>query len=147
MTTIPSATRPIDERCRRRYPGPSALLFAFCLSACSGGPPATPAKWTGTNGNLEVTLTLTISSDSLSGQGTYTAKTPEELRCGGEVLAQSGTVTLSGQVTSDGFGAHATFGSDWSAPYSGTFVGKDTIRGGFMSGEGGSCPLILVRQR
>jgi hypothetical protein len=49
-------------------------------------------------------------------------------------------------VTSDGLGAHANFGSDWSPAYSGTFVGKDTIRGGFMSGDG-SCPLILVRQR
>jgi len=147
MTTIPRATRPNDERCRRRHPGPSALLFAVCLSACSGGKPAPPAKWTGTDGNLEVTLTLTISSDSLWGQGTYTAKTPEEVRCGGSVLAQSGTVSLSGQVTSDGLGAHANFGSDWSPPYSGTFVGKDTIRGGFLGGEGASCPLILVRQR
>ena len=146
MATIPRATRPNDERCRRRHSGPSALLFALCLSACSGEP-ATPATWTGTDGNLEVTLTLTISSDSLWGQGTYTAKTPEELRCGGSALAQSGTVSFRGQVTSDGLGAHANFGSDWSPPYSGTFVGKDTIRGGFMSGEGGSCPLLLVRQR
>lgn len=143
---IPSAIRP-NERCRRRRPGPSAWLFAVCLSACSGGPPPAPATWTGTDGNLEVTLTLTISSDSLWGQGTYTAKAPEEVRCGGSTLAQSGTVNLTGQVTSDGFGAHANFGSDWSPPYSGTLVGKDTIRGGFMSGDGGSCPLILVRQR
>jgi hypothetical protein len=134
MPTIQSAARP------------SALLFALGLAACSGGEPPKPATWTGTDGNLEVTLSLTISSDSLSGQGTYTAKTPEEIRCGGGVLAQSGTVSLTGQITSDGIGARANFGSDWSPPYSGTLVGKDTIRGAFMSGEGGTCPLILVRQ-
>jgi len=145
MATIPGAARPIDERWRRRHRAPSALLFAFCLAACSREP-ATPATWTGTDGNLEVTLTLTISSDSLWGQGTYTAKTPEEVRCGGSALAQSGTVSLTGQVTSDGLGAHAIFGSDWSPSYSGAFVAKDTIRGGFMSGDGGSCPRILVRQ-
>ena len=136
-----------DERRRRGPFGPSALLFIVCVAACSGGEPATPAKWTGNDGNLDVTLTLTISSDSLWGQGTYTAKTPEEIRCGGAALAQSGPVTFSGQVTSDGIGAHANFGSDWSPPYSGKLVGKDTIRGGFMSAEGGQCPLILVRQR
>ena len=147
METIPQATRSNDEGCRRRYPGRSALLFALCLSACSGGKPSKPAKWTGTDGNLEVTLTLTIANDSLWGQGTYTARAPEEIRCGGATLAESGTVSFSGQLTSDGLGAHANFGSDWSPPYSGRLVGKDTIRGGFMSGEGGSCPLILVRQR
>ena len=141
------ADRTNDEICRRRQPGRGALLFAFCLAACSGGEPATPAKWTGTDGNLEVTLSLTIWRDSLSGQGTYTARAPEELRCGGGILAQSGTVTITGQVTSDGIGAHANFGSDWSPPYAGTLVGKDTIRGGFRSAEGGSCPLNLVRQR
>src|SRR3954468_8402506 len=87
MATIPRATRANDEGWRRHHPGSSALLFAFCLSACSGEP-ATPAKWTGTDGNLEVNLTLTISRDSLSGHGTYTARAPEEIRCGGGVLAQ-----------------------------------------------------------
>src|SRR5437016_1884311 len=102
---------PNDERCRRRRPRPSALLFAVCLSACSRGELAKPATWTGTDGNLAVTLTLSVSSDSLSGQGTYTAKTPEEIRCGGATLAQSGTVSFSGQVTSGSVGAHANFGS------------------------------------
>lgn len=147
MTTTPMPTRPSDERSRRCHPGAAALLFALCLSACSRGEPATPAKWIGTDGNLEVTLMMTVTSDSLSGQGTYTAKAPEDLPCGGSTLAQSGTVSLSGQVTSDGIGAHAVFGSDWSPSYTGKFVGKDTIRGGFLSGEGGACQLILVRQR
>jgi len=125
---------------------PKATLFALCLAACSGPESATPSQWTGTDGNLAVTLTLNISSDSLSGQGTYTAKTPEDLRCSGGALSQTGPVSITGQITSDGIGAHANFGSDWSPPYSGKFVGKDTIRGGFMAAEGGSCPLVLVRQ-
>jgi hypothetical protein len=124
----------------------SGFVLALCVCACSGSEPATPATWTGTDGNLAVTLTLTVGRDSLWGSGTYTAKTPEELRCGGSILSPSGTVTFSGQLTSDGLGAHANFGQDWSPPYTGALVGKDTIRGGFITGEGGSCPLVLVRQ-
>jgi hypothetical protein len=146
MATIPTTTRPTDDRCRRRLSGPAALLLAVCLSACARSEPPTPATWTGTNGNLDVTLTLTISSDSLWGQGTYTAKTPEELRCGGSILGQTGPVNISGQITSDGIGAHLNFGSDWSPPYSGKLAGKDTIRGGFFTGEGGECTFNLVRQ-
>src|SRR5258708_19916372 len=74
MATIPTATRP-NERCRRRHPGPSALLFAFYLSACSARKPATPAEGIGTDGNLEVTPTLPISSPSLLGHSTYPATT------------------------------------------------------------------------
>jgi hypothetical protein len=146
MNTIPR-TDSLSVRSPRGHAAPGMLLLALCICACSRGEPATPATWTGTNGNLAVELTLTITRDSVGGQGTYTAKTPEELRCGGVVLSQSGTVTFSGVLTSDGLGAHANFGSDWSPVYNGALVGKDTIRGGFLSGEGGSCPLTLVRQR
>ena len=124
---------------------PAAVLFALCLSACAREP-AKPATWTGTDGNLEVTLTLTVGDDSLWGQGTYTTKAPEDLHCAAGILAPSGTVTFSGQITSDGLGAHASFGEDWSPAYSGKLVGRDTIRGGFLGGAGGSCPLTLVRQ-
>src|SRR4051812_34476555 len=129
-----------------RHAVPGTFLLALCLCACSRGEPATPTRWTGTDGNLAVDLMLTVTSDSVGGQGTYTAKTPEELRCGGAVLSQSGTVSFSGLLTSEGLGAHANFGSDWSPVYNGALVGKDTIRGGFLSGEGGACSLVLVRQ-
>jgi hypothetical protein len=136
----------VSVRSPRRHAPLGIFLLALCICACSRAEPATPARWTGTDGNLAVDLTLTVTSDSVGGQGTYTAKTPEDLRCGGVVLSQSGTVTFSGQLTSEGLGAHANFGSDWSPVYNGALVGKDTIRGGFLSGEGGSCPLVLVRQ-
>lgn len=145
MAMTPITTHPNDVRCRHRSIAPTAVLFALCLSACRSEPPTT-ATWTGTNGNLDVTLTMTVSSDSLWGQGTYTAKTPEDLRCGGSILGQSGPVNISGQITSDGIGAHLNFGSDWSPPYSGKIVGKDTISGGFFTGEGGQCTFNLVRQ-
>jgi hypothetical protein len=125
---------------------PSVLLLAFSLAACSGAESATPSQWTGTDGNLAVTLTLNIARDSLWGDGTYSAKAPEDLGCGGGVLAQSGPVNLRGQITSEGIGSHANFGSDWSPPYSARFVGKDTIRGQFLSADGGGCPFVLVRQ-
>jgi hypothetical protein len=146
MNIIQRSTNVSARRSRRRT-APGLLLLALCIGACSRAEPATPARWTGTDGNLAVDLTLTVTSDSVGGQGTYTAKTPEELRCGGATLSQSGTVSFSGLITSDGLGAHANFGSDWSPVYNGALVGKDTIRGGFLSGEGGSCPLTLVRQR
>src|SRR4051794_20388808 len=102
MATLSSATRPNNVRRRRRGAHAVALLLAFSISACARGEPTTPTRWTGTNGNLSVDLTLIVTSDSVGGQGTYTATTPEELRCGGAVLSQSGTVTFSGLLTSEG---------------------------------------------
>lgn len=142
----------------------AAMLLGAAAESCSRSPRASSggagagagagaagqSEWHGSDGNLDVTLTLRVVGDSISGEGTYTVRDPGRLGCGGETIAKSGKASLAGLRAGAQFGGRFRLGEGdgaWTPPYSGAWIPPDSLRGGFMSVDRGQCPLILVRRQ
>lgn len=128
------------------------LLLGAAGGACARSSVASSAggagEWLGTDGNLEVRMTLAVAGDSISGEGSYTLRDPGALGCGGETLPPSGRVSLAGSHAKGQFGGRFRFADGaWTPPFVAAWVPPDTLRGGFMSVDRGRCPLLLVRRR
>lgn len=124
----------------------ASLALTFALAACGSSTesthdPALDGPWSSHGLSVGVVLTMTWTSDSVHGAGTYTVVNGG-LGCGGGTLHGSGTVSfVAGRSGSDVLG-HMSFDNGWTPPYRATLAGS-TLDGAFLSIDAGSCPFAL----
>lgn len=124
----------------------SALILA--LAACGSSTESTPANaldgpWSSHGLSVGVVLTMTWTSDSVHGTGTYNVLTGG-LGCGGGTLHGGGNVTFVASRSGSEVLGHMSFDNGWTPPYRATITGS-TLDGGFLSIDAGSCPFPLFK--
>jgi hypothetical protein len=108
--------------------------------------PSLNGTWTSSTYGVDLTFTLTWTTDSVSGTGTYSASQSNSLGCGGGTLRGTGPVKLTAHRNHDQFQGVMTFDNGWVPSYAAVLVDASTLGGAFSSIDAGPCPLSLTHR-
>lgn len=130
---------------RKRF---ASLGLAVTLAACGSSTESTASgpldgPWSSHGLAVGVVLTMTWTSDSVHGTGTYNVLNGG-LGCGGGTLHGNGTVTFKASRSDNDILGVMAFDNGWAPPYRATLAGS-TLDGRFLSIDAGTCPFALFK--
>jgi hypothetical protein len=125
-----------------------SLALVLALAACGSSTESTSTgaldgPWSSHGLSVGVVLTMTWTSDSVHGAGTYNVLNGG-LGCGGGTLHGAGNVTFAASRSGSEVLGHMSFDNGWTPPYRATLTGS-TLDGAFLSIDAGSCPFALFK--
>ena len=125
-----------------------SLIFAVAAAACSSSTESTTSDsldgpWSSHGLTVGVVMTMTWTSDSIHGSGTYDVLNGG-LGCGGATLHGNGNVAFRASRSGNDIIGFMSFDNGWTPPYRATLTGS-TLDGRFLSIDAGTCPFALFK--